>query len=418
MDKQAVTELFSKHVSPAKARFFTAVGIDFVPGKREGVWYWDLNGRKLMDCHCNGGVFNLGHRHPEITRVLKDALEELDIGNHHLMSEHRAILAEKLTKTMPGDVERVVFGVGGGEAIDFSIKLARGHTGKKKIVYARGGYHGHTGFALAAGDEKYRKPFEPVAPGFVAVPFGDTAALEKAVDSDTAAVLFETIPATLGMPIPSEEFYKRVREICDEKDCLMIMDEVQTGLGRTGRMWGIEHYGVVPDVIVTAKGLSGGMYPISATCFRAGLDDFMAEDPFIHVSTFGGAEIGCVVAQKVLEIVSDNSFLENVNTTASLISRDLNATKEEFEFVEEIRQKGLFMGIKMNDEGYGPLLSISCYHSGILAVYANNDTSVLQFLPPLIIHKEHVAYISENLRKAFEIASKRKDMLKLIRAML
>ena len=307
MSKQEVVDSFAKHVSPAKARFFSLAGIDFVPARREGVWYWDLDGRKIMDCHCNGGVFNLGHRHPEIVETLKTALDELDIGNHHLISEHRASLAEKLLSTMPG-MERVVFGVGGGEAVDFAIKLAKGHTGRKKIVYARGGYHGHTGFALAAGDEKYRKPFEPLAPGFVEVPFGDADALEKVVDSDTAAVLFETIPATLGMPLPPDDFYRRVREICDEKGALMILDEVQTGLGRTGKMWCIQHYGIEPDVIITAKGLSGGVYPISATCFRDGLDDFMMENPFIHISTFGGAEVGCVVAEKVIEIQLELNF--------------------------------------------------------------------------------------------------------------
>ncbi|AAB89433.1 MULTISPECIES: aspartate aminotransferase family protein [Archaeoglobus] len=416
--KAEIIEAFSKHVSPYKAKFFSMVGIDFVPARREGVWYWDLDGRKLMDCHCNGGVFNLGHRHPEIVKTLVEALDELDIGNHHLISEQRARLAEKLAELMPGDISRTVFGVGGGEAIDFAIKLARGHTGRKKIIYAKGGYHGHTGFALAAGDEKYRKPFEPLAPGFVEVPFGDAEAVEKAVDDDTAAVLFETIPATLGMPLPPEDFYRRVREICDEKGCLMIMDEVQTGLGRTGKMWGIEHYKVVPDVIVTAKGLSGGVYPISATCFKEGLDDFMAENPFIHVSTFGGAELGCVVAEKVLEITSRESFLENVRKTGEALSEILGKLKDEYDFVDEIRQKGLFIGIKMVEEGWGPLLSISCYHSGILAVYANNDTSVMQFLPPLIVGEKEVDYIREKLAGAMEIASQRREMVEFIRKML
>jgi len=250
------------------------------------------------------------------------------------------------------------------------------------------------------------------------VPFGNAEAVEKAVDSETAAVLFETIPATLGMPLPPDDFYKRVREICDEKGCLMMMDEVQTGLGRTGRMWGIEHYGVVPDVIITAKGLSGGIYPISATCFKDGLDDFMSENPFMHVSTFGGAEIGCVVALKVLEITSNESFMNNVRQISSLLSNELEEMREEFDFLEEIRQKGLFIGIKMTEEGFGPLLSISCYQNGILAVYANNDTSVMQFLPSLIINQEHVDYISESLRKALEMTSQRREMVEMIKAML
>ena len=135
--KDEVIKLFGERVSPAKVRFFTAVGLDFVPGRREGVWYWDLDGRKLMDCHCNGGVFNLGHRHPEIVRRLREAVEEVDVGNHHLISEHRAVLAEKLTDTMPSDINRVVFGVGGGEAVDFAIKLARGHTKREKDLRER-----------------------------------------------------------------------------------------------------------------------------------------------------------------------------------------------------------------------------------------------------------------------------------------
>jgi acetylornithine/succinyldiaminopimelate/putrescine aminotransferase len=417
MSKQEVINSFAKHVSPAKARFFSLAGIDFVPAKREGVWYWDLDGRKIMDCHCNGGVFNLGHRHPEIIETFKKALDELDIGNHHLISEHRASLAEKLLSTMPG-MERVVFGVGGGEAVDFAIKLARGYTGRKKIVYARGGYHGHTGFALSAGDEKYKKLFEPLAPGFVEVPFGDAEALEKAVDSETAGVIFETIPATLGMPLPPVDFYQRVREICDEKGALMILDEVQTGLGRTGKMWCIEHYGVEPDVIVTAKGLSGGVYPISATCFRDEFDNFMMENPFIHVSTFGGAEVGCVVAEKVIEIISRREFLHNVVEMGQRLSAGLDRLRNEFDFIEEIRQKGLFIGIKMSDPAYGPLMSIACYQNGILAVYANNDTSVLQLLPPLIIRGEHASYILEHLQKVMEFASQRKDLLGMIRMLV
>jgi acetylornithine/succinyldiaminopimelate/putrescine aminotransferase len=183
-------------------------------------------------------------------------------------------------------------------------------------------------------------------------------------------------------------------------------------------MWGIEHYKVVPDVIVTAKGLSGGVYPISATCFRDGLDDFMAENPFIHVSTFGGAELGCVVAEKVLEITSRESFLENVRKTGEALSLILRKLKDEYDFVEEIRQMGLFIGIKMVEEGWGPLLSISCYHSGILAVYANNDTSVMQFLPPLIVGEKEVEYIREKLAAAMEIASQRREMVEFIRKML
>ncbi|MGB5057706.1 MAG: aminotransferase class III-fold pyridoxal phosphate-dependent enzyme, partial [Candidatus Promineifilaceae bacterium] len=172
--KTAVFDQFSRHVSSGKAAFFQMAGIDFVQGRRSGPFIWDMAGEKrVIDCHCNGGVFNLGHRHPEVVQALIDSLQTLDIGNHHLVSEPRARLAARLAEVTPGNLSYTVFGVGGGEAVDLAFKVARGFTGRQKIISARGGYHGHTGLALAAGDAKYYQPFGEQAPGFVQVPFGD-----------------------------------------------------------------------------------------------------------------------------------------------------------------------------------------------------------------------------------------------------
>jgi len=247
--KESVIDQFSTHVSSGKAEFFKQAGIDFVTGKREGIYIYDQDGKKLINCHCNGGVFNLGHRNPRVIAALQRALAELDIGNHHLMSEPRTLLAKRLADISPGDLNWVIFGVSGGEAIDMAIKLARAHTGRAKVISALGGYHGHTGLALAAGDEKYRKPFEPLSPGFVQVPFGDLKALASAMDDGTAAVIFETIPATLGITIPPDDFFSGVRRLCDQFGAVMIQDEVQTGLGRCGAVWGIDTYDVIPDIL-------------------------------------------------------------------------------------------------------------------------------------------------------------------------
>ena len=228
------------------------------------------------------------------------------------MSAPRAALAKRLADISPGEINRVVFGVSGGEAIDLALKLARAHTKRTKVISARGGYHGHTGLALAAGDEAYRKPFEPLSPGFIQVPFGDLAALDAAMDDDTAAVIFETIPATLGIAIPPEDFYAGVRRLCDRWSAVMIMDEVQTGLGRCGQVWGIDSYGVAPDIIVAGKGLSAASTPYPQRLYADHLDTFLRENPFIHISTFGGAEVGCFVALEVLEILEEPGFLEHV----------------------------------------------------------------------------------------------------------
>ncbi len=400
--RETVFERFARHVSSGKAKFFRQAGIDFVIGRREGVYVWDLEGSRLINCHCNGGVFNLGHRNPRVVAALKRALEELDIGNHHLVSEHRALLAERLASICPGDLNRVVFGVGGGEAVDTAIKLARGFTGRPGIISAAGGYHGHTGFALAAGDAKYSAPFVPLPPGFTQVPFGDLEALEEAVKGgageETAAVIFETIPATLGMVIPPEGFFQGVRELCDRHGALMIIDEVQTGLGRCGAVWGIDTYGVAPDILITAKGLSGGIYPITATVYSDRLDAFFEENPFIHVSTFGGAEVGCYAALEVLDILEEEGFLEHVREIADVFSNGFRELRDRHPRVLlETRQRGLMMGLKMANDLCGPLMTLAGFRRGILTIYANNDTSVSQILPPLIIEEAQARQVLESL---------------------
>jgi len=385
-ETEQVFERFARTISPHKAAFWKQYGIDFVMGRREGVYCWNLEGTKrLLNCHVNGGTFNLGHRHPTVVKALQDAVGALDIGNHHFVSAQRTALAERLAELTPGDMQYTVFGVSGGEAIDLAIKVARAFTRRPKIVSALGAYHGHTGFALAAGEAKYREPFGPMSPGFVQVPFNNVDALRAAVDEETAAVIFETVPATLGMPIPAPDFYRNVREICDRTGAQFIVDEVQTGLGRTGKMWGIDCFDVVPDILVTGKGLSGGMYPITATCLRPHLMEIFRPDPFIHVSTFGGAELGCVAALAMLHVVTTPGFLERVGRLAGWYAEALEELRRRHtRALTEVRQLGLFMGLRYAHPEGGPLMTALCYEEGMFALYANNDHTVQQFLPPLI----------------------------------
>lgn len=405
--KDEIISSFANHVSSGKAEFLKQVGFDFVFGKREGAYVWDANtGARLINCHSNGGVFNLGHRHPEIISTLIESLTELDIGNHHFISEQRARLGERLAGLTPEGLTYTVFGVGGGEAIDLAIKLARGYTSRQNIISATGGYHGHTGLALATGDEQYRAPFGPNPAGFMQVPFNNKEALLKAIDKNTAAVIFETIPATSGMPLPDNDFYRFVSETCHSRGALFIVDEVQTGLGRTGELWGIENFGVSPDIMVIGKGLSGGIYPMSATCFTKELESFFHKNPFIHISTFGGAEVGCPVALKVLDISSNPAFLENVNHMAETFRNGfIELKKRHPKILVGLRQLGLMMGIEMVNDMCGPIMSKTCYDNGILSVYANNDKRVSQLLPPLIIDKKQAEEIIERVDKALKDAS-------------
>ncbi len=400
-------------MSSGKADFFRKYDMDFVMGRREGPYLYDIDGEKrLFNLHCNGGVFNLGHRNRDIIGVLKTALDEYDIGNHHLVSKARADLAQMLADLMPADLEYTVFAVGGGEAVDLAIKVARAYTHRLKIISARGGYHGHTGLALATGDEKYRKPFGPSPPGFIQVPFGDLAALEAAIDLDTAAVILETVPATLGIVIPDADYLPSVRKVCDDMGVMLIADEIQTGLGRTGKLWAFEHFGIVPDMVVLGKGLGGGVYPIAATVLRKPLESVFHEDPFIHVSTFGGAEVGCIVASRVLQISSSPEFLAHVNRLAGDFAAKIEALRHRHaRFLIGLRQLGLMMGLVLKDDLCGPLLTKTAYDHDLLLVYANNDPRVCQLLPPLVMDSDQIDGVMQGLDNALKVARRLRPLM-------
>ena len=411
LKKKAIID-FAEHVSSGKAAFFQKYGMDFVMGPRKGPYLQDIDGAKrLFNLHCNGGVFNLGHRNIELIELLKTGLDDFDIGNHHFMSKARADLARKLAELMPEDLGYAIFGVGGGEAVDLAFKVARAYTKRAKIISARGGYHGHTGLALAAGDAKYRSPFGPSAPGFVQVPFDNVQAIADAADTDTAAVILETIPATLGVAIPAEDYLQSVRRICDQNGILLILDEVQTGLGRTGKLWAFEHFNVVPDIVVVGKGLSGGLYPITATVMRQPLESVFHDDPFIHVSTFGGAEIGCLVAQRVLEISAAPDFLNHVNRLANGFAQQLNLLKKSHsKFFIDVRQLGLMIGLVLKDVQCGPILTKTAYDHDLLMIYANNDPSVCQLLPPLVMDPDKLDWVIRQLDGALTVARRLKTV--------
>jgi putrescine aminotransferase len=394
--REALFASFGEHVNAGKIATFQKYGFDAVIGRREGARFFDAySDRAWWNCHCNGGVFNLGHRHPAVVEALKGAVETLDIGNHHLPSPHRAELARRLVATTDDQLSGVVFGVSGGEAIDLAIKVVRAGTRRSKIISVQGGYHGHTGLAMAAGDPSYRAPFGPDLPGFVQLPFDDLEALAAELDEQTAAVLVEPVPATLGMPIHAPGYLRGVSALCTTRGAKLIVDEVQTGLGRTGRLWCYQHEGITPDVLVTGKGLSGGLYPITATLMTRELHSLFDREPFIHISTFGGAELGCAAALAVLGVIEAPGFLVRVNQLAARFEAELSGMPF------TLRSRGLMMGLKFPVPDAGMFAAKLLFDEGIFAVYANNDTSVLQFLPPLTLRDEEATQIINTLRKVF-----------------
>ena len=390
---------FSKFIGPMKVRIMKAAGLDIIEDKREGVNVWDITGKKYIDCQTGSGIMNIGRRNPDIIEALKKALDTYDIGVFLLFSKPKADLAKKLAEITPGDLKCTIFGVGGGEAIDAAIKIARGYTMKKEIIYAEKAYHGHTGFALSAiGRDAYKEPFKPLIPGFKMVPFGNIDAIKKAITDDTAAIIFEPIQGEGGINIPPDEYLPAVRKICDDHEILLILDEIQTGLGRTGKMFASEHWGVVPDIMTVAKSLGGGIYPISATIFKEEIQDFFIPHPFIHLSTFGGSDLGCIVGLAVIDYIQKHNLADHAEKMGKKFRAGFDALLKDYPtLLLEVRQKGLMMGLQYTNESIGPRMTKKLADRGVIAVYTGNDPSICRLMPPLVITPEEVDFVLDAL---------------------
>jgi len=409
-EKQAILDLAARYVCPGRVNTFKLLGTQPVMGRREGHYFWDIDGRRLFDVHINGGTFSLGHRHPEVVAALHEAADRFDVGNHHFASEPRARLAEALARIAPGSLRYSVFSPSGSEANDVAIKTARRATKRRRIVSLLGSYHGHTGLCLAAGDVKNAEYFLSDGPRseFTQVPFNDLDAMRATLASgDVAGVMLEIIPATLGFPMPAPGYLSGVKALCEEYGALFIADEVQTGLGRTGMMWAVQGYGVEPDLLVTGKGLSGGMYPMAATLLSLRVAGWLEENGWGHVSTFGGSEVGCQVSLKVIEILERPGVLENAKLMSDALGRGLEAIRERHPLLVEIRRNGLVMGLRFDHEMAGPMLTAAGWEVGLWAFFAGYDRSVLQFKPGILLRSEDCDEVLGLLEQAIEGCERR-----------
>ena len=399
---EAGLELVARHVSAAKVEAFRKLGLAIVQGRRRGVRIWDLDGKAYLNCRSSGGVFDFGHRPEFAIRALTRALEELgDMGDWLVPSAVRARAAGALAETLPGELRYTFFTPGGGEAVEVACKLARATTGRTGIVSAEHGYHGHVGFALAMDEARDSEWFAPLVPGITKVPFADIDAVERAVTDETAAVCMETVPATAGYLVPPDDYWPRVREVCDERGALLILDEVQSGLGRTGTIWACERWDVAPDLLVAGKGLSGGVYPIAACSFGERVDAFFARDPFFHPSSYGGSELGAAVVEAVVGQVTEPGFLDHVNDMGARLAAGFD------------RLCAAHPGLLVGHRGLGLMRALdtvspeACYQlmlaaidGGLLVVWANNKQETLLVMPPLVVEADEVDEILQVLDRA------------------
>jgi acetylornithine/succinyldiaminopimelate/putrescine aminotransferase len=402
-DKDDVLAKSRQFWNPGKTQFWVDSGVPLVIDRREGYFIYDMSGKRLIDVHLNGGTYNLGHRNPEVVRAITAAMAHFDVGNHHFPSMARTALAEALVQSAPAGLTKVMYGSGGGEAIDIALKTARHATQKRKIVSIVKAYHGHTGLAVATGDERFSELFLADRPEeFPHVPFNDTGAMEAALRArDVAAVIMETIPATYGFPLPEPGYLEAVKVLCERYDALYIADEVQTGLMRTGELWAITKHGITPDILVTGKGISGGMYPIAAVLASERCAGWLTEDGFGHISTFGGAELGCIAGLKALEICSRPQTRSMVHYIADLVGTRLREVQALYpDWFTGIRQNGVVLGLEFAHPQGAKYVMRHLYDNGVWAIFSTLDPRVLQYKPGILLSPE----LAEEMLMRTEVA--------------
>jgi putrescine aminotransferase len=393
--RKETEENYREYVNPFALRMFKNASLDIIEGKREGASVWDISGEKYIDCVTGAGIFNIGRHNTDVVAALKKALDRYDMGGWISIVRERGLLAKKLAEITPEGLKYSLFCCGGGEAIEVAIKLARGHTDKTEIICMDNGYHGVTGFALpATGREVYRKPFLPLTPGYTHVPINDIKAVTEAITEETAAVMLEPIQGEGGIIPADDEYLRELRAVCDENEILLIFDEVQTGFGRTGKMFCAEHSGVSPDIMVLAKSLSGGLYPISCAIFTDEISDFLMAHPFIIINSFGGTSLASLVALASIEYIEKNDLPAHAEKMGARFMKGLSRLQEKYpELVLDIRGRGLMLGMEFPEDSIGPRMAYQLRQNGVISIYTFNNPRIIRIMPTLVITEEEVDFV-------------------------
>ena len=380
--------------------------LDVVLEKGQGIWVWDVEGNRYMDCLAAYSAVNQGHCHPRIIHKMKEQMDKLCITSRAFRNKQLALFYKDICELTHS--HRVLPMNSGAEAVETVIKAVRKWgsrtkhipEGKAEIIVCENNFHGRTltivGFST---EEQYKDGFGPFTPGFIPIPFGDAKALEHAVTENTVtentvAFLVEPIQGEAGMIVPPDGYLKAVREICTKHNIALVLDEIQTGLGRTGKLLAEEHEGIEADVTLIGKALSGGCYPVSAVLSNEEvLGVFLPGD---HGSTFGGNPLACAVAREALKVLIDEGMIKNAANMGAYFMERLKEMKSPY--VKEVRGKGLLIGVELKPESGGarPFCE-KLMKKGLLC--KETHTHVIRFAPPLVIQKEEIDWAMERIRQ-------------------
>lgn len=393
---------YEKYINPAQAKLFRFMGLASVEGHAQGWTITDSEGREFIDCLGGYGMFALGHRHPKVVEAVEKELHAMPMCGKVLFNRPMGELAELLAEITPGDLQYSFFVNSGTEAVEGCLKVARLATKRSKFVAAENAFHGKTmGSLTATGRDLYREPFKPLLDCFTHVPYGDASALEAVVDEETAAVILEPIQGEGGIIVPPAGYLKEVKAICEAKGALLIADEVQTGIGRTGTWFGVEHDGVKPDLMACAKALGGGVMPLGAIIGTPAAWQGLIEAPFLHTSTFGGNQMACAAGVATIKAIKEEDLLRRSAETGAYFKAGLEQIQKEFpEVIAEVRGKGMMLGVELTREGAGGMLMSLMIDKSIIVAYTLNNPKVIRIEPPLVMPKDVVDYVLENFRSA------------------
>jgi len=347
-----------------------------------GSHVWDTDNNEYIDCMGGYGVALVGHRNERVVNAIKSQIDKVITVHSSFYNKTREEFLQTLIGAAPSGLSQVHLNNSGAESIEAAIKFARKFTGKKKMVAMKGSYHGKSMGALSLTfNPKYREPFQPLVEKVSFSPYGDVNALRDVVDKDTAFVILEPIQGECGIHVPPEGFLQEVRKICDENDSLLIFDEIQSGLGRTGSMWASEHWETIPDIMCLAKGIAGGV-PMGVTLVRPDILAVMNKGE--HSSTFGGNPLACAAGTATLHALTQDGLIENAKSMGEKFSHGLEELKSKHKIIREVRGKGLMIGVELKFEVKDILME--GIKNGLLLLYSGRN--ILRFLPPLVISEE------------------------------
>lgn len=409
---QEAYDNYKEFVNPPLARVMKLSGSP-VEVRARGCTIWDQNGKEYLDFAGGYGVFTLGHSHPKVIAAVQAQMEQMSLSGKTMFNVALGRAARRLAELAPGDLKISFFANSGTEAVEGAIKLARAATKRHKIVGTFDAYHGKTLGALSASGRAYFKErYAPLLEPVSHVAYGSTDGLEDAL-RDAAAFIVEPVQGEGGVNVPPAGYLRAVREICDRTGALFIADEVQTGLGRCGLLFGCDRDGVVPDVMTLAKGLSGGIIPVGAYIARpAAWNAAYGKDPVMHTSTFGGNELACAAALAAMNVLIEDGLVENARERGKQLIDGAQALAAQYPtVVKEVRGLGLLAGVELTSEGYGGWIIPEMVKRGVTAAWTLNMQRVIRLEPPLVVTQTEVARALDALGAGLATAQEKLGVL-------